>query len=159
MQEKTCPAFFAATANSVAKLSPELLRRFNGVWFVDLPSSIERKEIFEIHIRKSGRDPKKYKVAELVKMTESFTGAEIQLAVEEAMYIAFADKQREYTADDIKAAIKHLPKLADTKAEDIKRLRAWSKGRARVANLAGAEEKPTWWDSTDVIIEDKEEQK
>jgi SpoVK/Ycf46/Vps4 family AAA+-type ATPase len=156
MQEKTCPAFFAATANSVAKLSPELLRRFNGVWFVDLPSPIERKEIFEIHIRKSGRDPKKYKVADLVKLTDGFTGAEIQLAVEEAMYIAFADKGREYAFADIQAALKNLPKLADTKAEDIKRLRAWAKGRARVANLADESEKPVWWDSTDLIIDTEE---
>jgi ATP-dependent 26S proteasome regulatory subunit len=155
MQEKTCPAFFAATANSVSKLSPEMLRRFNGVWFVDLPSPVERKEIFEIHIKKSGRDHKKFKIAELVKMTDGFTGAEIQLAVEEGMYIAFAEKQREYTFEDVKAAIKHLPKLADTKAEDIKRLRAWAKGRARVANLAVEGEKPVWWDNTDIIIEDE----
>lgn len=158
MQEKTCPAFFAATANSVDKLSPELLRRFNGVWFVDLPTEVERKEIFEIHIKKTHRDPKKFKLAELVKITEGFTGAEIQLAVEEAMYLAFKEN-REYNSKDIETVIKHLPRLADTKAEEIKRLRSWAKGRARVANLSGAQEKPTWWGTTDIILSDEPEKK
>lgn len=156
MQEKTCPAFFVATANSVARLSPELLRRFNGIWFVDLPNESERKEIFEIHIRKTGRDPKKYKIDQLVKKTVDYTGAEIQNAVEEAMYTAFF-RGEEYITKDISTAIDQLPKLAETKREEIRALRQWSRGRARIANVEEGK-KPVWWDSEDILL-DKDEQK
>ena len=38
---------------------PELLRkgRFDEIFFIDLPSSAERREILEIHVRKRNRDP------------------------------------------------------------------------------------------------------
>lgn len=151
MQEKTCPAFFVATANSVNRLSPELLRRFNGIWFIDLPDDSERTEIFEIHIRKTGRDPKKFKIPELVKRTQDYTGAEIQNAVEEAMYSAFY-RNEEYTTKDILEAISHLPILAETKREEIRALRAWAKGRARIANIQEGKT-PPWWNDDSMLLE------
>lgn len=154
LQEKTFPAFFVATANSVSRLSPELLRRFNGVWFVDLPNDNERKEIFQIHIRKTGRDPKKFNLDQLVNKTVDYTGAEIQNAVEEGMYSAFF-RDEEYTTKDILLAVDNLPKLAETKREEIKALRAWSKGRARMANVEEGK-KPVWWDSTEDMIIDND---
>lgn len=154
MQEKTAPVFFAATANSVDRLSPELLRRFNGIWFVDLPTEEERDEIFRIHISKTGREPSKFKLKELVKQTDMYTGAEIELAVEEAMQIGFAEG-REYNTKDITTAIKCMPRLADTKSLEIRRLRAWSKGRARVANVEEGVT-PKWWNEVDNLILDKD---
>jgi len=153
MQEKTAPVFFAATANSVDRLSPELLRRFNGIWFVDLPTDDERDEIFRIHISKTGRKPDKFKLETLVKETDMYTGAEIELAVEEGMQIGFAEG-REYNTKDIVTAIRNMPRLADTKSLEIRRLRAWSKGRARVANVEEGF-KPTWWNDVDNLILDK----
>src|SRR5690625_4743665 len=54
MQEKTDPVFVVATANNIEALPPELLRkgRFDEIFFVDLPTRTERKEIFKIHIEK-----------------------------------------------------------------------------------------------------------
>lgn len=42
-----------ATANDVSMLPPELLRkgRFDEIFFVDLPNSQERNEIFRIHLQ------------------------------------------------------------------------------------------------------------
>jgi len=39
MQEKTTPVFVVATANSIERLPPELMRkgRFDEIFFVDLP--------------------------------------------------------------------------------------------------------------------------
>ena len=58
MQEKTKPVFVVATANDISQLPPELLRkgRFDEIFFVDLPAAEERKEIFEIHLRRRKRD-------------------------------------------------------------------------------------------------------
>jgi hypothetical protein len=53
MQEKTKPVFVIATANNISSLPPELLRkgRFDEIFFVDLPTSTERKQIFQVHLR------------------------------------------------------------------------------------------------------------
>ena len=162
MQEKTCPAFFVATANSVDNLAPEVLRRFNSIWFVDLPTAEERKEIFIIHLNKKGRDPKKFAVDDLVKLTDRFTGAEIQAVIEDAMFTAFFE-DREFTTKDVKAAIANTPVMVDTKDKDITRLRMWAKGRARIANVK-PEEKPEWWstvekDQESLILDEKKEGK
>src|SRR5206468_91370 len=59
LQEKTAPVFVVATANRIEELPPELMRkgRFDEIFFVDLPDLQERREIFEIHVRKRKRDP------------------------------------------------------------------------------------------------------
>ena len=48
MQEKTAPVFVIATANNIALLPPEMLRkgRFDEIFFVDLPTDAERRVIF-----------------------------------------------------------------------------------------------------------------
>ena len=62
MQEKTAPVFLVATANEIELLPPEVLRRgrFDEIFFLDLPTAMERKAIFAVHIRKRGRDPGDY---------------------------------------------------------------------------------------------------
>lgn len=54
LQEKETPVFVVATANDITKLPPELLRkgRFDEIFYVGLPSAIERQKIFEIHIKR-----------------------------------------------------------------------------------------------------------
>lgn len=141
-QEKTSPSFFAATANSVDNLPPELLRRFNGIWFVDLPEVSEREDIFKIHLAKVNRDISDYDIKELRKQTEGFTGAEIENVIYEAMYSAFAE-DREFVTKDIITAIKNTPLIIKTKEKEIMKMRMWAKGRARIANVVS----PKWWDN------------
>ena len=52
MAERTAPVFMVATANAIDQLAPELMRkgRFDEVFFVDLPSSSIREQIFSIHL-------------------------------------------------------------------------------------------------------------
>ena len=52
MQERTAPVFLIATANDIESLPPELLRkgRFDEIFFIDLPTDAERKEIFQLQI-------------------------------------------------------------------------------------------------------------
>ena len=59
MQEKTAPVFVIATANNIDRLPPELLRkgRFDEIFFVDLPTLAERKEIFKVHLLRRLKDP------------------------------------------------------------------------------------------------------
>ncbi len=135
MQEKTEPVFVVATANSIEMLPPELLRkgRFDEIFFVDLPSLAERKRIFEVHIGRRKRDPKAFDLDGLAKMTDKFSGAEIESAVIAGLYESFA-AGREVKSEDIVQAIKETVPLALTQAEKIKTLKDWAEGRARRAS-------------------------
>jgi len=135
MQEKTRPVFVIATANSIADLPPELLRkgRFDEIFFIDLPAEEERKEIFRIHIGKRKRQPEKYDMAALARAANGFSGAEIEMAVVDAMYSAFA-RNADFSGEDILNAIAATVPLSKTMAEEISGLRSWAKHRARMAS-------------------------
>jgi AAA+ superfamily predicted ATPase len=138
MQEKTKPVFVVATANEISQLPPELLRkgRFDEIFFVDLPAESERKEVFEIHLRKRNRDPKSFDVDRLAKESEGFSGAEIEQTVISALYVAF-EEERDITTEDVLAAVKEAVPLSRMMREDIGLVRRWAKGRARPASQFG----------------------
>ena len=136
MQEKTAPVFVVATANDVSNLPPELLRkgRFDEIFFVDLPSEEDRKEILSIHLSKRGRDPSLFELKQLAMRSKSLTGAEIEAAIVSGMFNAFSDGGRELNSADIEKAIKEMVPLAVTMKEKIEDLRAWAEVRARNAS-------------------------
>src|SRR5690606_13405549 len=102
MQEKTAPVFVVATANDVGALPPETLRkgRFDEVFFLDLPTEQERREIISVHLAKRRRAPGQFDVVRLAHLSDGFTGAELEQAVVDAMYPAFAE-DRDVETDDI----------------------------------------------------------
>jgi ATP-dependent 26S proteasome regulatory subunit len=134
MQEKTKPVFMVATANDVSKLPPELLRkgRFDEIFFIDLPDTEERKEIFSIHLKKRNRDPNNFDLDALARATSGFSGAEIEQAVIASLFSAF-DAGRELTQQDMMDEAKNAVPLSRMMEEDIQELRAWAKLRARPA--------------------------
>jgi ATP-dependent 26S proteasome regulatory subunit len=138
LQEKTVPIYIMATANEVGKLPPEMLRkgRFDELWFVDLPTEIERRAIMQIHLEKTGRSIKQFKGFEVLagNPTLGYTGAEIEAVVKQAMFDAFSDGQREFTLLDIQNAINQTVPLIKTKSKEIADLRAWASNKARQAN-------------------------
>ncbi len=143
MQEKTKPVFTVATANNIAMLPPELLRRgrFDEVFFLDLPTPAEREEIFQVHLRRNGRDPANYDLGPMVQASDGYVGAEIAQAVIDAMYLAFNDGIREFTTIDIVTALHRLVPMCRSQRENITVLRAWlHEGRAQSASFAGTEE-------------------
>jgi SpoVK/Ycf46/Vps4 family AAA+-type ATPase len=141
LSEKQKPVFVLATANNIAQLPPELLRkgRLDEIFFVDLPSATEREQIFLIHLRKRRRDPSKFDVPSLAGAAEGFSGAEIEEAVISALYdVFYLDKQLE-TQDVLKSIAETVP-LSKTMHEGISSLRAWADGRARYASRRNADE-------------------
>jgi len=138
LSEKQDAVFVVATANDVAGLPPELLRRgrFDELFFVDLPTAEERAEILAIHLRKRGRDPLQFELAELAQSAERLTGAELEQVVTSALYTAFAES-REVTGTDLANAVGETVPLYDTYEERIKELRDWARGRARQASVDG----------------------
>jgi AAA+ superfamily predicted ATPase len=137
MQEKTAPVFVIATANDITNLPPELLRkgRFDELFFVDLPTAVERKGVLEVAIRKVGRDPKKVgNLDKVVAETEGWSGAELANLVMDALYAAYADNAREPTVADLEEQAKDVVPLSSTARETIDSLRDWAKSRCRPAS-------------------------
>ncbi|WP_020620546.1 AAA family ATPase [Paenibacillus daejeonensis] len=142
MQEKTNPVFVIATANNIHALPPELLRkgRFDEIFFVDLPTKNERKDIFRLHINKRLRDPQvigDFQLTDdtlelLAESTEGYVGAEVEQAVITALFEAFSEN-RSIRLDDFKKAFATTVPLAVTQAEQIHAIREWANVRAVAA--------------------------
>jgi len=135
LQEHQSPVFVVATANDIEALPPELLRkgRFDEIFFVDLPTSQVRKQIFAIHLQKRNRDPSQFDLDALAKASEDYSGSEIEQAVISALHEAYAEKA-ELDTDRIVAVLHGSPPLSTTMAERVETLREWGKGRCVSAN-------------------------
>jgi ATP-dependent 26S proteasome regulatory subunit len=131
MQERKAPVFVAATCNNVTVLPPELIRkgRFDELFFVDLPNAAERKQIFGIQLTKRKRNPADYDLDRVAAAAKGFSGAEIESAVQTALYAAYARKQ-ELATDDLLGALSSTVPLSTTRAEEIAELREWAQHRA-----------------------------
>jgi SpoVK/Ycf46/Vps4 family AAA+-type ATPase len=113
--------------------------RFDEIFFVDLPTPEERSDIFNIHLSKRRReDISRFDLEQLSKMSDGFSGAEIEQAIVAAMYEAFA-QDREFTQLDIIAALKATLPLSRTMQEQVTALRDWARQRARPAAASVAE--------------------
>lgn len=139
LQEKESPVFVIATANDIKALPPELMRkgRFDEIFFIDLPSATERRQIFDIHIGRrlqEGHTLEDFDIDALVEASVGFSGAEIEQAVVSAMFDAFDEGGRPFDSADIMKAVQETFPLSATMREQIDGLREWAKNRARLAS-------------------------
>jgi SpoVK/Ycf46/Vps4 family AAA+-type ATPase len=134
MQEGLKDVIVIGTANSISALPPELIRRFNEVFFVDLPFEEERKEIFDIHLRKRGRKIKKFDIDSLVSASEGFTGAEIEKAIKDGIAAAFYDNAEDVTDKYLLDALNDTKPISKVQGEKIKELQKWAENHARYAS-------------------------
>lgn len=145
--------FLVTTANDITNLRnnhPELLRkgRFDEIWFSDVPTFEERKEIFSIHLRKRDRDPetfdldklasKKFK-AEDTDKDYNYTGAEIEYAIVSAIKQAFArsggkkikiGSKDDVTSNDIIDKLDRIKPITFISRDVITQMRKWSRAHA-----------------------------
>jgi hypothetical protein len=130
MQDRPDGVFLVATANEVAVLPPEFLRkgRFDEVFFVDLPGPEARQAVFRIQLAARGHDPAACDLTRLAAATEGFSGAEIEAVVVGALYRAFAGSA-DLTTDDLVAEAAAVIPLSVARAEEIAALRAWASER------------------------------
>ncbi|MCP3683996.1 MAG: AAA family ATPase [bacterium] len=154
MQEPHPGLFIIATANDIKNIRdahPELLRkgRFDELWFSDSPSAQERKDIYDIHLRKKGRDPEKYNTTKLSKILYKdehgqeypYTGAEIEYAIKEAVSWKFSDNykgkpikvgtKKDITTDDIAYHLKKIIPITKVGKKAVDNNRKWAKDNAR----------------------------
>jgi len=121
MQETTSPVLVMATANDITQLPPEFLRagRFDAIFFVDLPTVDERKEIIRIqNARYTSQIPEDAAVMAL----DGFTGAEIEQLAKDSLF------------DGYEVAKENIVPLSRASRERVNALKEWAKTRARTAN-------------------------
>jgi SpoVK/Ycf46/Vps4 family AAA+-type ATPase len=152
MQEGMKGCTIIATANDISKLPPELLRRFNEIFFVDLPSDEERWEIFGIHLTKRRREMKNFIGAkrELLEASEGFTGAEIEKAIQDAIALAFYNKQKDIQPKNILQTLKETKPISRVQSEQIVALQKWAVNHARFASSASRDKHQKIKDSTKI---------
>src|SRR5437588_3685437 len=137
MQERRAPVVVAATCNNGTVLPTAVISkgRFDELFFVDLPNQAERQQIFSIQLAKRKRNPAEFDLNQLASAAQGFSGAEIDAAVQSALYAVFANQQS-LTTDALMAALAHTVPLSTTRAEEIQSLRIWAKQRAVPASGA-----------------------
>ncbi|MBM4091405.1 MAG: AAA family ATPase, partial [Planctomycetes bacterium] len=135
LSEKTSEVFVICTANDISHLPPELLRkgRLDEIFFVDLPHDRERREILQIHLRKRKRDPARFDLDPLVRLSDGFSGAEIEEAVIAALFDALS-RNEELSTELIATSLRETVPLSKTMSEQMSVLRGWAAGRARPAS-------------------------
>jgi SpoVK/Ycf46/Vps4 family AAA+-type ATPase len=135
LQEKQSAVFVIATANDVSMLPPELLRkgRFDEIFFVDMPTFEERKDILSIHLEKKKRPLANFDLDQLATATRDFSGAELEQVVVAALYDAFFEGA-DLTTPRLEQSASEIIPLALTMKEKIDGLRDWARSRARSAS-------------------------
>lgn len=130
MSERKAPVFMVATANAIHRLPPELVRkgRFDELFFVDLPGSEVRAEIFRIHLSRRDIDPAQFDLPILAASSDGFSGAEIEQAVVGMLYAAQAAQAGVSQALLLQQLLGTAP-LSVVMAEEQAKLRAWADGR------------------------------
>jgi SpoVK/Ycf46/Vps4 family AAA+-type ATPase len=131
MQDRKAPVFVAATCNNVTVLPPELIRkgRFDELFFVDLPNQAERKQVFSIQLAKRKRNPADFDLDLSASAAKGYSGAEIDAAIQGALYAAYSEKNPLTTQALLDALAQTVP-LSTTRAEEIAELRDWARTRA-----------------------------
>ena len=116
--------FVVCTCNDISKLPPEFARaeRFDGVFFLDLPSVAQKASIWNICLELFDLDPQQPKPG-----SQDWTGAEIRSCCRLA---ALLDVPLTESAQNV------VP-VAVTAAETVDRLRNWASGRCLDADRPG----------------------
>ena len=115
-------AYFIATSNNHSVMKPELQRRFgDGFWFHDLMSKDQRKACWEMYVTKFKLDDQER------PNSEGWTGAEIENCCESAWDMD----------QTLMEASRFIVPMAQSRADEVEKLRRHAHGRFLDANKAG----------------------
>lgn len=131
MAERSSRVFIVATANDISALPPELVRkgRFDEIFFVDLPATAVRRDIFALHLSLRELRTSGFDLDAMAAATDGFSGAEIEQLVVAGLYRAHAAQAPLDTATILAEAAATRP-LSVTMSERIAALRSWAAERA-----------------------------
>ena len=127
--------YIIATANEATSLPAALLRRFDELFWLDLPTTSDRYEILRIQLAKNNQmsDTINKELGQVVSLTTGFSGAEIERVVHSAMFKAFNEDAERITLDHLIDSASKIVPLAQLRREDIEASRAWARERCQFA--------------------------
>jgi hypothetical protein len=116
--------FVVCTANDISRLPPEFTRaeRFDGTFFLDLPSPEQKAAIWQQYVARFQLDPDQRRPSD-----DLWTGAEIRACGRLAALLDLP----------LVEAARHIVPVAATAAESVDRLRQWASGRCLSTEVAG----------------------
>ncbi|NLX98605.1 MAG: AAA family ATPase [Rhodopirellula sp.] len=116
--------FTICTCNDISKLPPEFSRaeRFDGIFFLDLPSVRQKRAIWKLYLDMFELDPQQPKPVDA-----QWTGAEVKSCCRLAALLGVP----------LTEAAKNVVPVAMTAAESVARLRNWASGRCLNADAPG----------------------
>jgi SpoVK/Ycf46/Vps4 family AAA+-type ATPase len=133
LQECKKQVFVVATANDVSMLPSELLRRgrFDELFFVDLPTADERREIITLYMKKYLKMDFSGALADrVVDVSDGFTGADLESTARDLAYRMLASDSFSLNEESIITAFNNVVPLSQTAPEKIEAIRDWGKERA-----------------------------
>lgn len=133
LQECRKNVFVVATANDVSMLPSELLRRgrFDELFFIDLPTENERRDILSLYMRKYLHLNFTGPLADMiVAISEGFTGADLESTVRDLAYRQISNPQFILDEEALLAAFNNVVPLSQTSPEKIEAIRDWGRERA-----------------------------
>ena len=144
LQEKTVPVFVFATANDISNVAPELMRRgrFDELFFVDFPNPREREAIWRLQFKKHKQSVPDEGLDELVRLSKGFSGAEIEQALVDAMFLAFSDNRRSCQLSDLTDAIRRIKPLSESRRDELAKMAEIAEKSATQASSYVPEEIP-----------------
>ena len=132
MQEHQEPIYTIATVNRLGLLPPELIRRFEDIFFVDLPHEGARYEVFNLHLAKyfsafqgDGQSPWtddqwRSLLTEYRICTPAEIGNAVRRCAEEAFY---RDKPGQIELEDLLAQRQQFTPAMEREAEQMQAIR------------------------------------
>lgn len=133
LQECKKPVFVIASANSVEDLPAELIRkgRFDEIFFVDLPTLNERKELLKLYANKYLQvDIGNSYLEKLATITDGFASSDIEATIRSIAYKLIANKNLNLTEELITNELSKVVSLSKTNPEKINKIRKWGQERA-----------------------------
>lgn len=130
------PVFLIMTANRIAGLPPELLRkgRVDEIWSVNMPNDDEREQIVSIHLAKRKQDMDRGDIKGAVRLADGLVGAEIEALIEDALVMSLAGDTPGVTYELLEKAKGYLKPMAVTRASEFTEMQQWAEQNARPAS-------------------------
>jgi hypothetical protein len=124
LSDRSSDVYFVGTCNDISRLPPEFSRaeRFDGCFYLDLPTAGEKEAIWRMYRAKFGIPDGQARPDDT-----SWTGAEVRACCRLAALLDVPLTQ----------AARHVVPVAVTAAEQVERLRAWASGRCLDAASPG----------------------
>lgn len=138
MQESES-VFVVCTGNNISEIRPEFLRagRFDEIFFVDLPSSHSQIiEVVECLLLKIKRNPEEFDLDSIANASVNYSPAEIEKAINSALFVAFSDNQRKLQTKDILKEISKFQPLYSSRKQEIDAMRDWALGKNGSGGIA-----------------------